>query len=551
MELKELLEKGEYTLSELSKELDINKDKIKKVMKKLNNVEKKEIDNNTYYYIAKKIAKKKDYTLFFIALIFVLSIILRIINLEKPYVTWDEHANMYSGIQQVTALLNIDYDSDVWTDSNIVYYDHPPLGKYFYGLISIICKKITQNSSYLNLIYWSRTMSAILGSITCIIVFLIGKKIHSNKAGIISALLLSFSPTFIAYTKLSTLESSYLLFFTLAIYGYLRMNKKNIILIGILCGLAISTRMNGIFVIPLLSAMLSLNSNKKYLINFKEKQVNIGFFLDFFKYCFILLTIALLTLIIIWPYLWHDLVNNLMKTLSNTNRRSGFSFMWSIELMINFFTKTPLLLILLAIYSVIKKREKILLLWLLLPFISFLNTNIFRYILVTIIPLSLMAGIGASYLSKKIYIPLIIYMLLNVFFIHPFYLSYYNELTGFSVGAYAINYLKVGIWGEGVGEAVEYVNKIAEQNSSVQLFLMPNPSYYPLRSDLKLVYPSTNLSGDYVLMNVLCYSGEIAYDWSNNITPNITTQKIEESGYSLLYEIKAMGAPLAKIYKKD
>jgi hypothetical protein len=52
-------------------------------------------------------------------------------------------------------------------------------------------------------------------------------------------------------------------------------------------------------------------------------------------------------------------------------------------------------------------------------------------------------------------------------------------------------------------------------------------------------------------MNVLCYSGEIAYDWSNNITPNITTQKIEESGYSLLYEIKAMGAPLAKIYKKD
>jgi len=240
-----------------------------------------------------------------------------------------------------------------------------------------------------------------------------------------------------------------------------------------------------------------------------------------------------------------------MKTLGNTNRRSGFSFMWLMELMINFLTKTPLLIIILAIYSVTKKREKILLLWLLLPFVSFLNTNVFRYILVTIIPLSLMAGIGASYLSKKIYIPLIIYLLLNIIFIHPFYLSYYNELTGFSVGAYTVNYLKVGIWGEGVGEAVEYVNKIAEQNSSVQLFLMPNPSYYPLRSDLKLVYPSINLSGDYVLMNVLCYSGEMAYDWSNNITPNITDSEIEESGYSLIYEIKAMGAPLAKIYKKD
>jgi hypothetical protein len=166
--------------------------------------------------------------------------------------------------------------------------------------------------------------------------------------------------------------------------------------------------------------------------------------------------------------------------------------------------------------------------------------------------LSIFAAKAVSDLKNKwIALIVILYLAINVASIHPFYLSYFNELTGFTFGAFNSNYFKIGTWGEGIGEAIEYLNNNAEINSTAQLFVMPNPLYYGLRKDIGLKYPGSELEADYIIMNSNCYDGECSYDWAKNTNPKISFNDIENSGYNLIYEINAMGAPLAKIYKKE
>lgn len=88
----------------------------------------------------------------------------------------------------------------------------------------------------------ARIFNGLLGSITCVIIFLIGKKIFSSTVGKISAFLVAFYPYLIAYTG-DLLSETFLTFIiSIAVLFVILTNEnpawKNIIITGILIGLA-------------------------------------------------------------------------------------------------------------------------------------------------------------------------------------------------------------------------------------------------------------------------------------------------------------------------
>lgn len=105
--------------------------------------------------------------------------------------------------------------------------------------------------------YTIRLIGVILGSLSCLLIFIVGKEVYSLKVGILSGFLACFYSMFIYFD--SMLLTIYLeLFFCLFGFLFLLMwfKKKtalNIILTGLFWGLAIITRPNFLIFVPVLS----------------------------------------------------------------------------------------------------------------------------------------------------------------------------------------------------------------------------------------------------------------------------------------------------------
>lgn len=109
-----------------------------------------------------------------------------------------------------------------------------------------------------------RLVAPLFGSMSLIVSYLLLKKFLNEKALFYSILFLSFIPIFIDYSVLGYVESMLTFFVLLSIY--LALNK-HLILSSISVGLAILTKYNGIFVIPvILFIIYKRYKNKKLLI---------------------------------------------------------------------------------------------------------------------------------------------------------------------------------------------------------------------------------------------------------------------------------------------
>ncbi len=102
----------------------------------------------------------------------------------------------------------------------------------------------------------ARFAMALLGSLTCILIYWIGRTVFSMKAGIIASLLLAYNPLMLLCCKRAMVDAPLLLFMTatvvLSIYFYRSLmaqrRLRTLILaavIGINCALALGTKLNG------------------------------------------------------------------------------------------------------------------------------------------------------------------------------------------------------------------------------------------------------------------------------------------------------------------
>lgn len=109
-----------------------------------------------------------------------------------------------------------------------------------------------------------KMISPLFGSLTLIFFFLIAKNLFNKKIAFYSLLFLTFIPLHIDYSVFSYVDGTVTFLAVLSVYLAI---KNRIILSAIVAGLAILTKYNGIFVLPVVLFIIYLkNKNKKTLI---------------------------------------------------------------------------------------------------------------------------------------------------------------------------------------------------------------------------------------------------------------------------------------------
>jgi dolichol-phosphate mannosyltransferase len=574
---KKLKAKGFIALSESAYELFLKSYKLAEVPITWNyriygksNVNVKELFNSLGFILIMKILhlnKERLKKLFLMLVIFILAMGIRIYTLNQMGRTWDESEYVQQGYKMDELLLKGKFsDSFFYTT-----YDHPPLAKYLYGITAHFdVQKSSGTETTFNYDFtYSRILSAAFGSISAVLVALIAWEYVSPFVGFTSGIIFLTLPFFIGLSQLVTTESLLMMLFTSSIYSFIKLLKKfsykNIIITGILSGLALETKQSNILIFPIFFLIYLLwyfNYGKYLKVKLFKKNI--------FSLLFIGI-IAIIVFVVLWPMpYWH------YDVISRINQHTWFIktsppvVFWGklilspkIYFITLFLITTPLIILILFLIGLIKvgKTKNWIhygfIVWFLFPFIqSFYpwRVNGVRYIIEIYAPLSIIAAMGLAFILEKLrlekkaefvfIILLTSYMFFAVMQTKPYYLDYFNRLVGGAKGVYAKGYFELGWWGQGLREAGYYLQNNAKENSSVALFISPL-HVFPLIKNQKLVFIdpnkgvyNPNVKYDYVVIN-----------YFHVLREGFDDSKIKQD-YKLIHQVKVDGAPLVDIYSK-
>ena len=504
-----------------------------------------------------------------IAIIFLFSISLRIWSLNEIGRTWDEAEYIEPGYKLVELLKKGDFDNSYFYTT----YNHPPLIKYLYGLtahLDVESVSIDGDPIFRYDYTYSRLLSAILFSLGVIIVALIGWKISSPIVGILSGIILATLPFSLGLSPLVTTESLKIFIYPLTVYVYIllieKFSWKRILAAGIITGLALQAKQSNFLVIPMLGAMFFFQYRQ-----LKTKQ-KMDFIKSRIKGIIIVSLISVVVFILIWPqFLFHfKEIYAIHEKLWNVQFSPNI---WQITLsppevffgrlmltpifyyIVYFFITIPLLILCLFFLGVrqIFKTTNIyllsILIWFLLPFVLSIYSwrqHGLRYIIEIYPAIAIIAAIGFNVLMVKFKIKeklkiiylfsIIIYLLILLLSIKPYYLDYFNELVGGVNTVYKYKLFQIGWWGQGIREASLYVIKNAASGSTVGLAISPLHSAPPM-SSLKVEKYNHRKKYDYVIVN---YYNVLREGFSDSFIKN---------NYQPVYFVKVDRAVLATVYK--
>lgn len=503
-----------------------------------------------------------SFTVIFALIIFLFAFSFRAWDISGAGETTDEESYVPVGLQYVYNLRHLDFAYGNW----IANYEHPPVAKYIYGFVMYSLDPTGLDYAS------ARLASALIGALTCVLVYLFGREFIDERTGLLAAFILAFLPYFVAHNKVAGLETPSVFFYTLTIYFLVKaLNTRDpglyYRLSAVSCALLLSVRLNNVTVVPLLILFYIIHNKDQFT---GKKHIKLP--VDLVVYP---LLVAVL-FFVLWPFLWNYPLESLsslfnfhlskgpiteifMDNLIETNILSYYP--------LYFLGTTPIVILFLLVLSLIKlvlepKKSSLLyvFLWFIVPFLqSFFTLHVdgIRYVLPVYPPLALLSAVGLFYLvdclaDRLSYVRenmrnftlllstlVVIYLMVSCLSVHPYYLDYYNELVGGPRGVYDSKVFQIGYWAEGIGDAVDYVNRNAESYSAVTLLLNPPHTAPALRTDLLTVSPSqvTGINPDYVVMNT-------RYMWENAVS-------IDPRVYTPVYVVDVAGAPLATVYKAN
>lgn len=511
--------------------------------------------------------------LFIIIVIFLFSFSLRLWNLNQMGRTWDESAYVEVGYKFIKLIEKGDFKNEFFYE----WADEPPLARYIYGLASVFEKKEINNKGQIVFDYdytYPRIASAIISSLSVVLVVSIGIEFISISVGIFAGIILSLLPLFVGFSQLATLESILFFTFTASVYSFLRFLRSNTylnaVVTGVFVGLAILSKFTNALLIPIfISIFLTW---RLYSIKIDKK---------IFKKLFLILITSIITFFGLWPMLLLDFSQ---VVVSNYSLRSSLGKYSSIEVFFGrlmhvpifyyfvfFLITTPFILLIFFflgskyISDYGKNFEKLkagdkkrnlkwvfysLILWFCIVFMqSFYNfrQHGIRYIIEIYAPFALIAAIGFEYLVLKItkntikkfliFIPVVIYLIIILAKISPYYLEYFNVIVGGTKTVYDKRLFLLGWWGQGVREAGYYVRDHALIGSRISLAISPI-HVYPQDNNFKISKYTDSKEYDYVVLNYF-YVLRDGFDAS----------KIKKN-YNLIYTVKADGAQLVWVYRR-
>ena len=484
-----------------------------------------------------------------LAIIVVAGFAVRFADLNRQGETWDEIAYFNAGKQYAYNIHHLDFNPDHW-DSN---FEHPSVGKLIYAAASVNAyrKNVTDYTP-------GRVASTIMGMLTVLLVFLIGRRLVNDRVGLIAAVTLAFMPCFIAYNLVLGLDTPTALMFTLTAWVFieamLRRNHWLYLLAAVAAGLAIGTRLSNLLVLPTILAMWVI-----WRWPFKQGakgSTSTGFSRAELWHVLTFATVPFVALVALWPWLWgSSWQNHLNQTIGHWSAIQVV-FLGHVQVAPVSYYLVYLLavipgLILFALgwflWRTVRtaRRERLLVLaWLVIPFsFSFFGTRQggLRYLLAIVPAIALATGFVLDELMVKMRRSsqwvlagtLVCYLLVGVSAVRPYYLDCYNEFTGGPKVVAANRTFQIGWWNEGVDASVLWLNGHAESNAKVAFLAVPERSQHLLRADLQQVDVSQST---YAIVNP-------SYLWYNSAPAAL-------GGFSSVHEEQALGASVASVLKR-
>lgn len=522
-----------------------------------------------------------------VSLILLFSVALRLWNLNEMGRTWDEQSYVINGYNFIEFIKKGDFNNKYFYENT----DHPPLARYFYGLVSSLdVKDKTPNKNYFYLLTeptfkfdltYSRLVSVFFSSLAIIFVVLIGWQI-SALVGVVSGLILATLPFFLGLSQLVTIESLIMFFFTATIYFFilfLNTNKKrHLALSGIMLGLSMLTKYTNIMLYPLLLII--------YFIYYFKSNTKKGISIN--KIILIFL-ISIFIFIFLWPMPWFHLkeVIEYNQKLRFTDAQHSIPEVFFGRLLlvpvfyyvVHFIITTPLATLLLFLLGLkvisdiyvkenkqniktgflLKNVKEIgsskiswilisIVVWFCFPFLqSFYNfrQHGIRYIIQIYAPFSIICAIGFVWifnLFKKTWQKIlliflgIIYLIVPLARISPYYLDYFNFLVGGPKNVYEKKMFQMGWWGQGLKEAAIYLSKNAKKGSTVGLAVVPLFSVPKMNNLIQENY-NINKTYDYVMVS-----------YFNVVREGFDDSRVKQK-YKLIYSVIADGAHLVDVYE--
>lgn len=496
----------------------------------------------------------KSGSLTVIVALFLVAFFFRLYDIKRVGETWDEIAVVRNGAIYLKYLFQLDVSSQSWQLNK----EHPPFGKYLYGatqILPLVSSKIANlDNEYPaeRKFTLARLLSVIFGSLATIFVYLLAKLLYKSEGiSVFSALIFTFLPPVLAHTKIAALESPLLLFTLISIYFFL---KNNFLLSGLFFGFAIATKFNALFFI-----LIFLFLGISFYTSGKKKEALKGIILVPF--------IALLLLILIWPWLWRNPIGNFLQSLRLSTDIADRQYFLGKDTLnppifyyfAYFLATTPTLILgvflmfLFKLFTKGKREDIIVALYFFTPYLATffnLKQDGIRYIFPFYPALAIGSSVGLFFIydiAKKrlqtvsaalLKIASVLLVLISVIFsglsVHPYYLDYYNALAGGPKKVYENKLFEIGWWGEGIREGILYINKYAEEEATVSFSFAPEHVAPILRSSLKRFDDSDQ--ADYIVTNPY---GE----WYDGVW-------VDPEYYEEVFVVRAANAPITKVFKK-
>jgi len=510
------------------------------------------------------------------AAVFVFAFVIRLIDLNGAGQTWDEDVNWSAGRNYITNVLALDFDQSSW----LANYEHPPMMKYVAGI----------GAQFTDGYAAARALSALLVALACALLIPIGRRLFSLRVGILAGVIAALTPHLIAHSKVVGHEAPTVLLWTVIVWLCLRAHDPaeddehrtrtlaiRFGIIGVVLGLAIMSRFVNVLAAPLIGLLLLLQAP----VGERKKTLLLGIS--------VIPVVAVIVSFIVWPRLWSTPIDHMQQswnklkkphslepflgTLTNTPPRYYFA--------VYLFATAPVG-ILLGVFawfgrvaadqglprkSVVAwlargKTSAVLALWLAVPMIVMMSPvrqDGVRYIMPCLVVLALISAAGLDFFVSSVSkflkgrdhqlfvgasAGMTLYLLISVARIHPYYLNYYNEVYGGPAGVAKSKAFEVAWWGEGLGEALGYINRHAKPGDRVYKRWVEPSHLAWLRGDLWKREARNPARADWILL----YRPSWKHCGHNRFCPD-PPYKIPP-GFTVAYSVTAQGAVLARVYKR-
>lgn len=488
--------------------------------------------------------------------VFLLALGVRAATVGAQSETCDEWAYVGAGDVYYRNVAALQFDAEQWR----INREHPPVGKLIYGVAQ---------AAFGGGPTPARLASALLGSLTVLLVFALGRRLSGVGTATIAGLVAALLPPAIAHSNIGTLEAPLAFFYTASIACYLRGLEDDEEASGFqalawLCaGLAVGTKFTAGLLIPFFYVGWVIWHRRSARMT-GTVPMPWGMYVG--------PVLAALPIILLWPWLWEKTLEHLLETVGHwknrpgpelflgelvTDRPKSYFLVW-------FLAAVPLSVLLTSVLGFARairatdRRWYIILVWQLLPFAwSFvtLRQGGYRYVYPAFFPLALLAGFGADWLAGRL-LPLLgtvreairarvaLWVVgavvvsgaaLGALRTAPYFHYYFNEALGGTRGVYDKQLFDIGFWAEGIDPAVAWLNANAPAGATVGLAGAVDHTAFGLRPDLRRCLEARSgcsPSRDYVIRDTLRVGSEGLL------------------GYEQVFAVRTMGAPLLAVYER-